>query len=196
MNTSMDTNMLLIVALIVALVLVAFFLFTRRRRSQDLEQHFGAEYGRTVERMGSRDKAEAELQARRQRVDQLQIVPLPPEQAQRFAQQWRTLQARFVDSPSAVLSEADQLVRDLLQQRGYPVGDFERRAADISVHHPGVVEHYRAAHAISERAHGGVLDTETQRQALIHYRALFAELLETGPTRPGDPAHPQMRTQP
>ncbi|MFL6693390.1 MAG: hypothetical protein ACJ8GO_10555 [Ramlibacter sp.] len=193
----MDTNsntMLIAVAVIV-LVAIALWMYIRKRRSDDLAQRFGPEYHRTVDEMGSRDKAEAELLARRKRVEQLEIVPLSPADAQRFSQQWRGLQARFVDNPKGVLADADQLVRDLMARRGYPMGDFERRAADISVHHPGVVEHYRAAHEITQREHRGDVDTEGMRQAVIHYRALFAELLEVDDPRQATRNHPEMRTQ-
>lgn len=174
----MDTNTMAIVAIAVLLLVIAGLLLARRRRSEKLEQRFGPEYRRAVEDAGSRSKAEAELLARQKRVDKLDIVPLPPAEAERFAQAWKSLQSRFIDSPQGVLFEADQLVRDLMQRRGYPMGDFEHRAADISVHHPAVVDHYRAAHDIALRDQRGEADTEALRQAIVHYRALFAELLE------------------
>ncbi|MGZ5179148.1 MAG: hypothetical protein ACXWC6_03475 [Ramlibacter sp.] len=193
---TLDNNMLILGIVILVLVAIALWMYTRKRESQTLERRFGPEYGRTVEEMGSRDKAEAELKARQKRVEQLDIVPLAPADAQRFSQQWRMLQARFVDNPKGALLEADQLVRDLMQKRGYPMGDFERRAADISVHHPGVVEHYRAAHDITERDRRGEIDTEGMRQAVIHYRALFAELLQTEPpAAPDVREHREMRAQ-
>jgi hypothetical protein len=173
-----DVNLLVAVGIIVLLLVVAVFLLTRKRRSEHLSQHFGPEYQREVERMGSREKAEAELLAREKRVRKLQIVPLPPQDAERFRMEWQGLQGRFVDNPRSAVTEADILVRDLMTRRGYPMGDFESRAADISVDHPLVVEHYRAAHAIALREHEGGADTEALRQALVHYRALFAELLE------------------
>ena len=174
----MDTNMLAILAIVVVLLVVAGLLLTRKRRSEKLEERFGPEYHRTLDEHGSRTKAEAELLARQKRVEQLNIVPLAPAEAERFSQAWKSLQARFVDSPQGVLFEADQLVRELMQRRGYPMGDFETRAADISVHHPSVVEHYRAAHNIALRDQRGEADTEALRQAIVHYRALFGELLE------------------
>lgn len=194
----MDTEMLLIGLVIVALIAVVAWMYARKRRSQSLQQRFGPEYRRAVDEMGSRDKAEAELLARQKRVSQLKIVPLSPADAQRYTQEWRALQARFVDNPQGTLVQADRLVGDLMQKRGYPMADFERSAADISVHHPGVVEHYRAAHALAERERSGQLDTESMRQAVIHYRALFSELLEV---QPQDDAashdhHRHMRTQP
>ena len=164
--------------LIIALLAIAMWLHFRKHESQTLERRFGPEYGRTVEELGSRPKAEAELKARQKRVEKLDIVPLAPAEAARFNESWRSLQARFVDNPKGVLADADRLVRELMQKRGYPMGDFERRAADISVHHPAVVEHYRAAHDIAGRDQRGEADTEGLRQAVIHYRALFSELLE------------------
>jgi hypothetical protein len=166
---------------VLVLLLVAAWLSYRRRQSYRLEQHFGAEYRHVADSLGSRDKAEAELRAREERVRRLHIVPLAPDDAQRFSSDWTALQARFVDSPEASLMEADRLVRELMQRRGYPMGDFERRAADISVDHPRVVEHLRAAQGITQRAQNGQADTEELRRAVMHYRALFDELLEVGP---------------
>jgi len=192
----MDREMLLAGLVILALIAIALVLYQRKARSDRLRRDFGPEYGRAVESFGSRDKAEAELQARRQRVDRLRIVPLSAEDAQRFSQAWRSLQARFVDNPHGALAEADALVRDLMHKRGYPMADFEHSAADISVNHPGVVEHYRAAHAVAESDARGETDTEGLRQAVIHYRALFAELLEVDEPEHHDPRqHPDMRTQ-
>jgi hypothetical protein len=192
-----DTTLMVAALVIVVLLAIAITMWSRRRQSQHLERQFGPEYGRAVDELGSRDKAEAELLARKKRVDKLDIVPLSPSDAQRFNQHWRSIQARFVDNPHGVLAEADRLVRELMQVRGYPMGDFDRRAADISVHHPGVVDHYRAAHGLAERDQRGEVDTEGMRQAVLHYRALFAELLEVEGPRDGDraPRHAEMRTQ-
>jgi len=190
-----NTNTMVIALAVIVLVAIALWMYTRKRRSDDLARRFGPEYHRAVDEMGSRDKGEAELLARKKRVDQLEIVPLSPADAQRFSQQWRGLQGRFVDNPKGVLADADQLVRELMAKRGYPMGDFERRAADISVHHPGVVEHYRAAHEITQREHRGDVDTEAMRQAVIHYRALFADLLEVDAPQEANRNHPEMRTQ-
>lgn len=190
-----DTNTMLIALAVIVVIALVLWTVMRKRRSDDLAQRFGPEYHRTVDEMGSRDKAEAELLARKKRVDDLDIVPLSPADAQRFSQEWRSLQSRFVDNPRGVLADADLLVRELMQKRGYPMGDFERRAADISVHHAGVVDHYRAAHALTERDRRGEVDTEGMRQAVIHYRALFAELLEVDRPQPPAQHHPEMRTQ-
>lgn len=186
-----QTQMVVVAVVVVALIALALWMFARRRQTDHLEKRFGPEYGRAVDEFGGRDKAEAELRAREKRVDQLQLAPLSPADAQRFSNEWRRLQARFVDNPGESLAEADGLVRELMQTRGYPMGDFERRAADISVHHANVVDHYRAAHAIAEREQNGPVDTEASRQAVIHYRALFSELLEVEEPRSGDTASSQ-----
>lgn len=177
---------LLAAALIVVVVAIAAAYYARRRKeSVRLQQQFGPEYGRTVERLGNRAKAEAELAAREKRVERLNITPLAPADAARFSQAWSTLQGRFVDNPKGVVVQADQLVYELMQKRGYPMGDFERRAADISVDHPGVVANYRAARAIALRDERGAADTEELRKAVVHYRALFDELLEAREVKPG-----------
>jgi hypothetical protein len=163
---------------LLALVLVAVALLLRRHNSRRLERRFGPEYHRAVHEMGTRDKGEAELLQREKRVHKLRIVPLGPQQAARFSEEWRLLQARFVDNPRGVLLEADRLVSDLMRLRGYPMADFDTRAADISVDHPAVVHHYRAARDIALRDRRGEADTEALRQAVVHYRALFSELLE------------------
>ena len=191
---TVDGNMLAVLVVLVLLLAVAAVLHFRRHQSHTLEKHFGPEYERAVHDLGSRPKAEAELLARQKRVAKLHIVPLSPQDAARYADAWKAVQARFVDNPNGSLAEADKLVSDLMQKRGYPMGDFERNAADISVHHPAVVDHYRAAHEIAMRERRGEVDTESMRQAIIHYRALFSELLEVEQprdTRPGE--HATMR---
>jgi hypothetical protein len=166
------------VVVILIVVGVAIWLEYRKRQSRRLRQRFGAEYGHTVRKLGSRTKAELDLKARENRVARLAIVPLDPADAQRFTEAWERLQRRFVDSPKGAVAEADELVRELMLRRGYPMGDFERRAADISVDHPKVVENYRLAQAIAMRDKRGNTDTEELRKAVVHYRALFDELLE------------------
>ena len=165
-------------AVVLALLMLAVWSYYRKKQSDRLKQQFGAEYGRTVGDLGSRAKAESDLKARESRVEHLTLVALAPAEAQRFSSAWAALQGRFVDNPKGVVAQADQLVRDVMVTRGYPVEDFEHRAADISVNHPSVVEHYRAAQAIAVRDQRGEADTEEQRQAVVHYRALFDELLE------------------
>jgi hypothetical protein len=176
---NMDNQTLAIAAVVIlAIVAIAAWLWNQKQQSRRLEERFGPEYNRMVDHHGSRAKAEAELRDRERRVEKLSIAPLAPAEAAEFSQAWKTLQGRFVDNPKGVLMEADQLVRELMLKRGYPMGDFEHRAADISVDHPGVVEHYRAAQAIALRDRRGEADTEEMRKAVVHYRALFDELLE------------------
>jgi hypothetical protein len=180
MNTT-STNWILIAGGLVILLaaIVALFVTQRQKRSQRLQRRFGPEYGRAIDEAGSRTKAEAELEARERRVGQLTIIPLSPGDAARFTQAWTAMQGRFIDNPKGVVAEADRLVRELMMKRGYPMGDFERRAADISVDHPVVVDNYRAAQAIAVRDARGEADTEELRKAVVHYRTLFDELLET-----------------
>jgi len=168
----------LIVVVIAVLALAAWFFFQKRMQSARLQKRFGVEYDRTVGELGGQSKAEAELKAREERVEQLTIAPLAAAEAARFSQAWNVLQGRFIDNPKGVVVQADQLIRELMIKRGYPMGDFERRAADISVDHPDVVENYRAAQAIAARDERGQADTEELRQAVVHYRVLFDEMLE------------------
>jgi len=179
-----QTSMIFAGIVVIALIALAALLLYRNKQSHRLQQRFGPEYGRTVNDLGSRTKAESELKAREKRVEQLNIVALAPAEATRFSQAWKALQGRFVDNPKGVVTEADQLVRELMLKRGYPMGDFEHRAADISVDHPAVVANYRAAQAIAARDQRGEADTEELRKAVVHYRALFDELLEVSPARP------------
>ena len=166
---------LIIVALIVGASLAWFGL--RRERSKALAGHFGPEYDRTVTQYGDRGRAEAVLQAREERVQQFDIRPLSEAERSRFYESWRAVQARFVDDPTGAVGEADGLVQHVMRARGYPVGDFDERAADLSVNYPTLVENYRAAHRIAERNGQGQAGTEDLRQAMIHYRSLFDELL-------------------
>lgn len=174
----LDPNVLLVLGILLLLLVIGIASLARRMRSRHLAARFGPEYERTVRQLGSRSKAEAELAAREKRVHKLHIVPLEPAEAQRFRSEWQSLQARFVDNPRTAVAEADLLVRDVMTRRGYPMGDFDSRAAAISVDHPLVVEHYRAAHEIALRDRHDAVDTEALRQALVHYRALFADLLQ------------------
>lgn len=169
--------MIVLIALLVGAA-AAWFLLQQRRRTH-LREHFGPEYDRAVSESGDRVRAERELEEREQRVRKLDIRPLSARQRDAFAASWRDVQARFVDTPSQAIHEADELVSEVMRQRGYPVGDFEQRAADVSVDHPRVVENYREARVISLRNRTGDAGTEELRQAMVHYRALFEDLLET-----------------
>lgn len=170
-----------VIVLLIALVIAigaAVWLYTRNRRTEALQHRFGSEYDRALATHGDQREAERELKEREERVEQLHIRSLDPEERARFADRWQAAQARFVDDPNGATDDADELVGEVMATRGYPVGDFEQRAADVSVHHPRVVEHYRAAHAIAARNSRGDADTEELRQALVHFRALFEDLLE------------------
>jgi hypothetical protein len=175
----------LIIVLLIALV-AAGVVIARQRRSQQLQEGFGPEYCRTLADRGDRRDAESELRERRERHEKLEIRELEPEARERYSERWRGAQRTFVDQPAAAVGEADALVSEVMSERGYPVEeDFDRRAADISVEHPVVVENYRSAHEISGRAVNNEASTEDLRQALIHFRALFEELLGGG-DRPRD----------
>lgn len=152
-----------------------------RQRSARLRSTFGPEYDRAVDASGgSRRQAESELRARRERREQLDIRPLQPAARERYLIAWKQTQERFVDAPSEAVTEADRLVTDVMRERGYPMENFEQRAADISVDHPHVVKDYRAAHEISVANSGGEAETEDLRRAFVHYRSLFEDLLERG----------------
>ena len=173
------TQITIIIAVVVMLVVgIAILLSIRKRRTKRLRTQFGgAEYTRAVKEGGSRQKAEAVLDKRADRVESLHIQPLSPGDRARFVESWRRVQARFVDGPGGAVTEADQLLGDVMSTRGYPVSDFEQRAADISVHYPLVLENYRSAHGIAVRQTHGQATTEELRQAMIHYRTLFDELV-------------------
>jgi predicted nucleic acid-binding protein len=177
-TTSMSTIILVAVIVLVAVAAVIWTSVHRKRQSARLQKQYGAEYDRAVLRLGSQSKAEAELRKREARVAKLNITPLTAQEAARFSQAWSRLQGHFVDNPRSTVTEADVLIRELMTARGYPVSDFESRAADISVDHPGVVEAYRAAQAIAIRNARGEADTEELRKAIVHYRTLFSDLLE------------------
>jgi hypothetical protein len=173
------TQWAVIVACVVVLVaLGATIVMLRNRRTKRLQTKFGgAEYDRAVEKDGSRRRAEAALEGRAQRVESFHVRPLAASDRERFVNSWRGVQSRFVDSPAGAVAEADQLLGDVMATRGYPVSDFEQRAADISVDHPLVLANYRAAHEIALRQTQGQASTEELRQAMVHYRTLFEELI-------------------
>jgi hypothetical protein len=180
-----DPRMLVIVGIVALVVIVAIWLAARQRQSRRLRERFGPEYDRLLAERGDRARAESELRAREKRVQRLTIVPLSPADATWFSQEWGALQSRFIDNPKGVVMQADRLVRDLMIKRGYPMQDFEHRAADISVHHPTVVETYRSAQAIAMREQRGEASTEDLRKAVVYYRTLFDELLEVRGGQPG-----------
>jgi len=176
----MNTTTLIIIGSVIVIAIVAFasMSFLRKRRTGKLRTKFGGvEYDRALQEGDSRRKAEAGLDKRTDRVESLHIRPLGAGDRARFVEAWSRVQARFVDGPGGAVTEADQLLSDVMSMRGYPVGDFEQRAADISVGYPLVLENYRSAHAIALRQTHGQASTEELRQAMIHYRSLFDELV-------------------
>jgi hypothetical protein len=176
----MDPTLIAFAIAAILVVAVLAWLYVRRRRTTtaELRQRFGPEYERAVREQGSDRRAEAHLADREKRVEKLTIRDLNPTERERFAGQWHALQSRFVDDPKAAVTEADALVSSLMQTRGYPVADFNQRAADISVDHPRVVANYRSAHEIAVRLGKGDASTEELRTATIHYRSLFEELVQ------------------
>jgi hypothetical protein len=175
----MDNTTLIIVVVVVCVAAGLAVYWVGKQRSVKLRQKFGPEYDHTLERTGDRRRAESELQARAERVGRLNIRPLAPAEASRFGEQWRVIQARFVDDPPLAVAEANDLLKELMEVRGYPVGDFEQRVADVSVDHPHVVQNYRIARDLAARSRRGEATTEDLRRALMHYRMLFEDLLET-----------------
>ncbi len=182
-NLGLTTPVLVVIAfLILAILVLLTWSANQRRHSEMLRERFGPEYNRTVEQLGDRRKAEEELETRTKQVKALEIHPLSPDQRTAFAQRWRDTQARFVDDPSGAVHEADQLVTEVMRARGYPTESFELRTALVSVEHADVVENYRKAHDIAVRNDKGQATTEDLRQALVYYRNLFNDLLDTGET--------------
>lgn len=181
MNLSaLSTTQLVFIIAFVAIVAagIAALLFLRKRRTARLRTQFGGpEYTRAVREGGNQRRAENKLEKRAERVESFHIRALAPADHARFMESWRKVQGRFVDSPGGAVTEADQLLGDVMSLRGYPVSDFEQRAADISVDHPLVMENYRAAHGIAVRQAAGQASTEELRQAMIHYRTLFEEVV-------------------
>lgn len=174
----MSASAVIAIVVVVIVAVIGIALLVVNQRSKRLRERFGPEYTRTLEETGSRVRAEAKLQKLQNRVEHYQITPLSSETRARFVADWHKIQSRFVDDPRGALTEADRLIQEIMATRGYPVVEFEQRAADISVDHPLVVEQYRSGHEISLRHAQGRASTEDMRQAMIHYRALFGELAD------------------
>lgn len=184
MNSPQILVLILVVVAIVAAALI--FMAVRKRRSQKLRERFGPEYDRVVKNEGDVRKGEQLLEFRQKHREKYKIRPLTPTDRSSFSYRWNEVQSQFVDDPKGAVTLADGLVTDVMQARGYPIADFDQRAADISVDHPEVVDNYRAAHDISLRHNRGQASTEDLRKAMVHYRALFEELLgEEHPQRKG-----------
>jgi hypothetical protein len=176
----LDPKFIMLAGVVVLVIAVVAWLYVQKRRSTTagLRQKFGPEYERAVQQQGSERKAEAKLADRQERVEKLNIRDLDPMERERFSKQWESVQFRFVDSPRGAVAEANDLLSSLMKARGYPVSDFDQRAADISVDHPGVVENYRSAHDIALRGGKNGATTEDLRTAMVHYRSLFEELVQ------------------
>jgi FtsZ-interacting cell division protein ZipA len=174
-----NTTVIIIVAALIVVAAIAFagWMHLKKKRTMRLRSRFGPEYDRLAEIEGGRARAEKTLHEREKRVERLNLVPLSPKDRDRFAGAWQQEQARFVDDPRAAVANADSLVTEVMKVRGYPMGDFEQRAADISVDHSLVVKNYHIAHAIALRDSGDETSTEELRTALLHYRMLFEDLL-------------------
>jgi hypothetical protein len=168
----------LIAVAVVAAVAVAIWQALAHKRTSKLQQQFGPEYDRTVGGAESKRDAEAELRAREERRQRLDIRPLSQAARDRYVERWQSVQAQFVDDPRTAVSSADSLIQSVMEERGYPVEDFEQRAADVSVDHPQVVENYRQGHRLAQASADGSDSTEDLRQAMRNFRALFDELVE------------------
>jgi UTP-glucose-1-phosphate uridylyltransferase len=177
----MDTTFTIITVFVVLGIIgaIAGLVFVSRRRAKQLHDHFGPEYEHTVQTMGGEKKAQSELEERQKHVEALDIRPLSASERERYLADWAAVQSKFVDEPGQAIVAADRLIMEVMQVRAYPVSDFEQRAADISVTYPALVSNYRAAREIAIKNEQHQADTEELRQAMIHYRSLFEELLGT-----------------
>ena len=176
----MDTTSIIIVVLVFVIIgAILGLVFARRRRSERLHDHFGPEYDHTVQAMGDEKKAQTELNERQKHVEALDIRPLSVSERERYLADWTAVQSKFVDEPGQAIVDADRLIMEVMQKRAYPESDFAQRAADVSVSYPALVSNYRAARVIALKNEQHQADTEELRQAMIYYRSLFEELVET-----------------
>ena len=184
MSLFVNTTYIIVIAVVLGLVVIGAILgpiVARRKRSERLHDHFGTEYDHTVQTLGDEKKAQTELEERQKHVKALDIQPLSVEERERYVAEWTAVQSKFVDEPGQAIVDADRLIMEVMQTRAYPVSDFEQRAADVSVSYPALVSNYRAARVIALKNEQHQADTEELRQAMIYYRSLFEELLETEP---------------
>ncbi len=182
--TTLNPVMLILIVCLVLAIGVALWMYMQKKKTQKLRSKFGPEYDKAIGEHRDRGHAESELQRREKRVSKFKIHPLQAEDRSKYTERWRQEQSLFVDNPRAAVNHADALVRDVMQLRGYPVGDFDQNAADLSVDHPRVVENYRLAHEIALREGQGQSSTEDLRKAMISYRALFEDLLDQTVEKP------------
>jgi hypothetical protein len=174
--------LIIVVVVLVITGIVLALVFSGRKRLQRLKEKFGPEYDRTVQTAGNEKKAQAELNERRKHVDDLNIRPLSTSESEGYLAQWKAVQSKFVDEPGQATVEADHLITEVMKMRNYPVSEFEQRAADLSVNYPNLVSNYRLAREIAIKNEQHSANTEELRQAMIHYRSLFDELLEIEPS--------------
>jgi len=178
----MDTSIIIIVIVVVVIVgVILGLVFSRRNRSKQLHEKFGPEYDHAVETMGSEKKAQTVLNERQKHVEALDIRPLSVIEHDRYLAEWTAVQSKFVDEPGQAVKDADRLIIEVMQLRGYPISDFEQRAADISVKYPALASNYRGAREIADKNNLGQANTEELRQSMIYYRSLFEELLKVEP---------------
>jgi FtsZ-interacting cell division protein ZipA len=183
-------TMIIIGAVVVAIIVVIVALLVeRKRRSDHLKQQFGPEYDRAIKQHGDARHAEPVLLEREKRVEKFSLHPLSSAERERYASEWADVQRRFVDDPSIAVTQAEKLVTAVMTARGYPMGDFEQRAADISVHYPTVVQNYRSAREITLRHAQGQSSTEDLRQSMVYFRSLFDELLDSNKTEKIEVSH-------
>ena len=177
----MDNTLIIVIVVLVVVIsgIILGFAFSRRKRSEKLQDQFGPEYDRAVQTMGDEKKAQTELNERQKHIETLEIRPLLVSERERYLADWAAVQSKFVDEPGQAIIDADRLIMEVMQLRGYPVSDFEQRAADISVKYPGLVSNYREAREIADKNKQQQANTEELRQAMIYYRSLFEELLKT-----------------
>jgi hypothetical protein len=196
----MSTEGWVILLLVLVLLVAGGWYLAQQQKRKRLSGRFGPEYDRTVREAGSRSAAERALTEREERVAALQIRALNADERRRYSEEWRQVQARFVDEPRRAVEDGDRLIAEVMQRRGYPVADFDRRVEDLSVQHPVVVQHYRAGRDLALRSREGRASTEDLRQAMVHYRALFTDLLresvgqEREAARPGSMDKPGKRS--
>ena len=175
----MDTTYIIAVIVLVVVGIILMPIFSRRKRSQKLQDKFGSEYDHTMETTGNDKETQKELNERVKHVEMMNIRSLSLVERKRYLEDWAVVQSKFVDEPGQAIGDADRLIMEVMQLRAYPVSDFDQRAADISVNYPDLISNYRAARAIALKNEQQKADTEEMRQAMIHYRSLFKELLET-----------------
>jgi hypothetical protein len=183
------TTIIIVIAAVTIVVVIAALLIARRRTSDHLKQQFGPEYDRAIKQHGDARHAEPVLLEREKRVEKFSLHPLSPVERERYAAEWANVQRRFVDDPSIAVTQAEKLVTAVMTARGYPMGDFEQRAADISVHYPTVVQNYRSAREITLRHAQGQSSTEDLRQSMVYFRSLFDELLDSHKTEKIEVSH-------